>query len=158
MKERLSMVIGEIRCVSQDLYPTIVEDLGLEQALNIFIEETGVDYNVDIHYRYDYPKGVLPKGISLVLYRTVKELVTNAIKHSHCRNIFITISDATDGMECVVMDDGCGFQIPEKLELLKSPHMGLYTVKKQIGDLNGNIRIISDKSGSKFQIFIPLKA
>lgn len=157
IKERLSMVIGDIRCISQDLYPTIVEDLGLEQALHIFIDEICVDYNLDINYKYDYPKGILPKGISLVLYRTVKELVTNAIKHSHCRNIFIRIVNVTGGMECSVTDDGCGFQLPEKMELLKSPHMGLYTVKKQIADLNGNIRIFSDKSGSKFQIFIPLK-
>ena len=67
------------------------------------------------------------------------------------------IKDVLGGMECVVVDDGCGFHMPENMELLKSPHMGLYTVKKQIADLNGNMRIVSDKSGSKFEIFIPLK-
>lgn len=157
VKEQLSTVIGEIRGISQDLYPTIVEDLGLEQALNIFVEEISADYNIDLSYKYKYPKGVLPKGISLVLYRTVKELVTNAIKHAHCRSISIVISDVAGDMECVVSDDGCGFQMQENMELLKSPHMGLYTVKKQLADLNGNMRIISDRSGSKFQIFIPMR-
>lgn len=156
-KERLSIVIGEIRCISQDLYPTVVEDLGLEQALNIYIEEISADYNIDLTYSYDYPQGILPKGISLVVYRIIKELVNNAIKHSQCRSISIVIKDVSGDMECVVADDGCGFRMPENMELLKSPHMGLYTVKKQIADLNGNMRIISDKSGSKFEIFIPLK-
>lgn len=156
-KERLSAVIGDIRHISQDLYPTVVEDLGLEQALNIYIEELRADYNVEFSYEYDYPQGVLPKGISLVVYRIMKELVNNAIKHSQCRSISVTVKAAAGGMECIVADDGCGFQMPENMELLKSPHMGLYTVKKQIADLNGNMRILSDSAGSRFEIFIPLK-
>lgn len=156
-KERLATVIGEIRNISQDLYPTIVEDLGLEQALNIFVEEVNADYNIDLDYRYDYPQGILPKGISLVMYRSIKELVTNAIKHSHCKNITIAIRDIAGDMECAVTDDGCGFQMPENIELLKSPHMGLYTVRRQIAELNGNMRIQSDASGSKFEILFPLK-
>lgn len=156
-KVRLSGVISEIRNISQDLYPTIVEDLGLEQALNVLMEEIGADYNIELSYNYDYPKGVLPKGISLVVYRTVKELVNNAIKHSGCDSISVLIQAVQGGMECVINDNGRGFLVPENMELLKSPHMGLYTVRKQISDLNGNMRIISDKTGSKFQIFIPLK-
>lgn len=157
VKERLSSVIGEIRGVSQDLYPTIVEDLGLEQALRIFIDDIGVDYNIDLHYQYDFPKGILPKGLSLILYRTVKELVTNAVKHSACRKIEVLVSDSSGDIECVVSDDGHGFHMPENMELLKSPHMGLYTVKKQIAGINGNMRIQSDKSGSRFQILVPLR-
>lgn len=155
-KERLSAVIGEIRGVSQDLYPTIVEDLGLEQALCIFMDDVGADYNIDLNFQYDFPEGVLPKGLSLILYRAVKELVTNAVKHSSCLHIAVRISDAAGDIECLVSDDGHGFHMPENMELLKSPHMGLYTVKKQIAGINGNMRIISDQSGSKFQILIPL--
>lgn len=158
VRERLSATIGEIRCISQDLYPTIVEDLGLEQALHIFINEISTDYNIDLKYQYNYPKGILPKSLSLVLYRTVKELVTNAIKHASCRSISVLISDAAGDIECIVSDDGCGFHMPESGALLKSPHMGLYTVKKQIASINGNMRIISDKSGSKFQVLIPLRS
>lgn len=157
VKERLSTVIGQIRHVSQDLYPTIVEDLGLEQALAIFTSEVCIDYNIELEYKYEYPKGLLPKGVSLVMYRVVKELVTNAVKHSHCRSISILICAASGGMECIVVDDGCGFQIPEKVDLLKSPHMGLYSIKKQINDLKGNLRMLSDKTGSRFYIFVPLK-
>jgi len=155
--ERLATIIGEIRTISHDLYPTIVEDLGLEQALNLFVEDVRADYNIDLFYRYDYPRGILPKRISLVVYRSVKELVTNAIKHSHCKSITIAISDCAGDMECIVADDGCGFQIPENMELLKSPHMGLYTVRKQIAELKGNLRIQSDASGSKFEFVLPMK-
>ena len=156
MNEQLSKIIGEIRNVSQELYPTIAEDLGLEQALRIYMDDIKSDYNVEVEYIYDYPKGVLPKGRSLVVYRIVKELIINAIKHSRCTKIKVEISKVAEGIDCMVSDNGIGFLMPESEKLLKSPHMGLYTIKKQISDMNGKLRIISDKTGSEFQIYIPL--
>jgi two-component system sensor histidine kinase ComP len=156
-EERLSSIIGEIRHISQELYPTIVEDLGLEQSLSLLIDDIGNDYNVGLEYKYHYPQGILPKGISLVIYRTVKELVTNAIKHSKCNQISIIINQIPEGIECIVSDNGIGFQISENEESLKSPHMGLNTVRRQIANSNGNMRIISDKTGSEFHIHIPLR-
>ena len=92
----------------------------------------------------------------MVVYRIVKELIINAIKHSRCTKIKVEISKVTEGIDCMVSDNGIGFLMPESEKLLKSPHMGLYTIKKQISDMNGKLRIISDKTGSEFQIYIPL--
>lgn len=157
LNERLTTVIGTVRNVSQDIYPTIVEDLGVEQALKIFIDDIRIDYNIELVYQYEYPKGVLPKAVSLVIYRTVKELVTNAIKHSNCTQIIIIVASQSGGIECKVFDNGIGFQVRENEKLRKNQHMGLYTIRKQISNLNGNMRIISEKTGSEFQIHIPLR-
>lgn len=156
-KEKLSEVIGEIRGISQELYPTIVEDLGVDEALKILLDEVRGDYNVDIEYQYTYPAGVLPEKISLTLYRTVKELVNNALKHACCTYMKIAISEKNEGISCVVSDNGKGFRIPEDDELIKAPHMGIYTIKKQIAGLGGSIRILSDTKGSEFQIYIPMR-
>ncbi len=156
-KEQLSKVIGEIRGVSHDLYPIVVGDLGVDEALKNFIYDIKNDYNIEIEYQYDYSSGVLPNAIALVLYRTVKELVTNGIKHSGCTKITVVISGQADKVSCMVSDNGKGFRIPENEKLLKSPHMGIYTIKKQISDLKGNVRIISNKEGSEIQIYIPLR-
>lgn len=156
-KERLSAMIGEIRRISQELYPIIVEDLGVDAALEIFLADIKSDYNVEIEYHYTCPGGVLPAKISMVLYRTVKELVMNAMKHSCCRHMEITVGKEEHEIVCIVTDDGKGFQIPENEDLLKSPHMGIYVMKKQIAESGGRIRIISDSTGSEFEIHIPLR-
>lgn len=156
-QEQFSAIIDGVRNISQELYPTIVEDLGLEQALGIFIEDIRADYNIDFIYKYEYPQGFLPQGIALVIYRSVKELVINAVKHAGCRCISVLITSSVEDIRCVVTDDGTGFQLPENIDLLKSPHMGLYTVRKQVVSLNGNMRILSDELGSKFQILIPVR-
>lgn len=121
-KEKLSEIIGEIRGISQELYPTIVEDLGVDEALKILLDEVRGDYNVDIEYQYTYPAGVLPEKISLTLYRTVKELVNNAMKHACCTYMKIVISEKNEGISCVVSDNGKGFRNPEDDELIKAPH------------------------------------
>lgn len=157
ISDDVSLLIAEIRNLSQELYPTIAEDLGVEETLRIFLEEINCDHNVAAEYQYTYPQGVLPKGISLVIYRTVKELVRNAVKHSGCVKIMVSISEAPGGIRCTVADDGRGFLISEHDKLLKGPHMGLYTIRKQIADLDGEMRIISDAAGSQFSIYIPLR-
>lgn len=157
ISEELSAIIADIRNVSQAIYPIIAEDLGAEEAIRAFMDEINSDYNVETEYQYQYPQGILPNGISLVLYRTIKELVTNAIKHAGCTKILVSISEIPGGIQCIVSDDGNGFQMPEDDRLLKSPHMGLYTIRKQIADLNGNMRILSDVTGSEFKIYLPLR-
>ncbi len=156
-KEELTSVIGDIRNVSQNLYPTIAEDLGFEEALRVLIDEMNIDYNVEIEYQYHYPSGILPNGMALALYRMTKELITNAIKHSGSDYISVSISKANKGIQCIVADKGKGFQMPEDAQLLKSPHMGLYSVKKQVSEWSGSLQITSDNTGSRFQIYIPME-
>lgn len=153
----ISGIIKEIRNISQNLYPTIAEDLGLEEALRILIEELNIDYNIEIEYRYLYPKGILPKEISLALYRIIKELIMNAIKHSQGNHIYVKIHGEKKGIACLVSDNGVGFQNSGREKLLNSPHMGMYTIRKQIAELKGSMQSVSDLSGSKFQIFLPLE-
>lgn len=157
INEKLASVIGEIRDISHELYPMVVEDLGVEEALQIFVNDINNDYNVEVKYSYEYPKGILPRDLSLVIYRTVRELVINAIKHSSCIKIEIKILEYSEGIQCIVTDDGKGFPKLESDKLLKNQHMGLYTIRKQIVNLNGNMRLITDKTGSKFMIYIPLR-
>mgnify|MGYP004536787641 FL=1 len=156
-KEELTSVIGDIRNVSQNLYPTIAEDLGFEEALRVLIDEMNIDYNVEIEYQYHYPSGILPNGMALALYRMTKELITNAIKHSGSDYISVSISKANKGIQCIVADKGKGFQMPEDAQLLKSPHMGLYSVKKQVSEWSGSLQITSDNTGSRFRIYIPME-
>lgn len=155
--DKLASLISDIRNLSHDLYPIIVDDLGLEHSLAVFVDELTIDHNIEIKYEYLYPSGVIPNYIAVIVYRTVKELITNAIKHAKCDKINIQINGNRHVLNIIVEDNGTGFIVKEDGKLLKSPHMGLYTVKKQIKDLNGQLRFQSDFSiGTRYDISIPL--
>ena len=157
MKQPLSDLIAQIRSVSHNLYPTMVEDLGLEQSLYIFTDELQKNYPaVNIAFHYKFTEGILPKAYALAIYRISKELVTNAAKHSGSMQIDLLLEEDVNGYYIQVKDNGTGFRTQGDDSLLKSPHMGLYTVKRQVAGLSGRMDVQSAPDiGTKFYIYIP---
>lgn len=157
MKIPLSDLISQIRNVSHNLYPTMIEDLGLEQSLFIFVEDIQRDYpEIKINYRYKFTEGILQKTYALVIYRISKELVTNAAKHSGGCQVELLLYEDENGYYIRVQDDGNGFHVQGNDKLLKSPHMGLFTIRKQIAGLQGQIDVQSaPNKGTKYDIYIP---
>ena len=157
MKQPLSDLIAQIRNVSHNLYPTMVEDLGLEQSLYIFADEIRKAYPaVTISFQYQYKEGILPKAYALAFYRISKELVTNAAKHSGGSEISLLLDEDADGYYIQIADNGKGFHSLGDNALLKSSHMGLYTVKRQIAGLSGRMDIQSAaNAGTKYNIYVP---
>lgn len=159
MGKQLSKLISQIRTVSHNLYPTIVEDIGLDNSIQAFVDELRADNgNIEIGYEYKLGAGILPKPVTLAFYRIVRELVTNAIKHSACKTIMISLTEDENGFFVRVKDNGHGFSFPDNKTLLEASHMGLYTVKQQIAKLRGQMSFQSDeKNGTDFYIYFPGK-
>lgn len=153
----LANLISEVRGISHDLYPTMVEDLGLEQSLRIFLNELQASYpEIEIAFHYDFQNGILPKQFSLGVYRIVKELATNAAKHSDAQKVICDLSEDEHGYYLRIKDNGKGFSLPESGELLNTPHMGLYTTKKRVHGLQGQISFQSSpQTGADYHIFFP---
>ncbi len=157
MKIALLDLISQIRNVSHNLYPTMVEDLGLEQSLSIFVQDIQKKYpEIKINYQYRFTEGILLKTYALVVYRISKELVTNAAKHSGGCQVDLMLDEDVNGYYIRVQDDGNGLHTPGNNKLLQSPHMGLYTIRKQIEGLQGrmNMQSVLNK-GIKYDIYIP---
>ncbi len=159
MKMALSNLISQIRHVSHNLYPTMVEDLGLEQSLYIFTDELKKSYSmIKINYQYMLTDGILPKSFALAFYRISKELVTNAAKHSGGSQIFLLLEEDNEGYYIHIQDNGNGFELPKNGELLQAPHMGIYTVKKQVLGLQGQMSFESNPhTGTSYHIYFPKK-
>jgi signal transduction histidine kinase len=156
----LASLISEVRGISHNLYPTMVEDLGLEQSLHIFLNELQTSYpETKIAFQYDFQSGILPKQFSLGVYRIVKELATNAAKHSGAQDINCDLSEDKHGYYLRLKDNGKGFSLPDSGELLNTPHMGLYTTQKRVHELHGQISFQSlPQMGTDYHIFFPKEA
>ena len=156
----LATLIAEVRGISHSLYPTMVEDLGLEQSLRIFLNELQTNYpEIQIVFEYEFQDGILPKQFSLSIYRIVKELVTNAAKHSDAQKVICDLHEDEHGYYLRIKDNGKGFSLPDSGELLNTPHMGLYTTKKRVHELHGQINFQSlPQMGTDYHIFFPKEA
>ncbi len=156
-ESELVKMISKIRNFSHELYPIIVMDIGLKHGLELFLHKLRQEHNITINYQYNLPIGVIPDALSLMLYRIIKELAVNAVKHSKCSeiNIYIKLSE-NNRIVISVQDNGIGFVMPSSETLVENAHMGLYSIKRQVKQMKGEFYCIQEK-GTKFVVIIDKK-
>ncbi|WP_420386740.1 PAS domain-containing sensor histidine kinase [Roseivirga sp.] len=152
LKNNLNETMEEIRTISHNLTPRILEDFGLGKALENIIESLGqpdgVIFNLSLHGNLVN----LDKGFALAVYRIVQELVNNALKHADPTEINIHVVRSKEELNLLVEDNGKGF-----LHSQQSMGLGLSNVKSRVDILKGTLHIDSnDKSGTSVSICIPL--
>jgi len=92
--------------------------------------------------------------IKSFLFRITQEFLQNSIKHSMCKNIFVSLHQSHDTIKLILKDNGKGFTI----EKIKSKGIGLKNIKKRTKLIGGSFLLKSEKNiGTKLTIEIPLK-
>jgi PAS domain S-box-containing protein len=134
----LQAAIREVRNISHDLMPEVLESLGMKAAFAQLCsglkDRSGIKVEfdaVDLDPTYD-------PLIEVNLYRIAQELLTNAQKHSKCKNLFVSLIDHGDSLNLTVEDDGSGFD-PE----LDANGIGLKNVRSRLKVISGQIDIES---------------
>lgn len=156
-EEKFTVLISKIRNLSNNLFPLIVENVGLDRSLQIYINDLRKSVNIEFNYEYYCTPGSLELRYETALYRIVKELINNAVKHSQATKISIIISNDLNVVRATIVDNGVGFEVPELSELIVQNSMGLYSVYKQSKELEGQFKLYSSKNtGTECTIQLPL--
>ncbi|WP_075351459.1 sensor histidine kinase [Algoriphagus marinus] len=152
IKARLDTAYEEIKAISKNLTPKILEDFGLEKALEYLGETIDQSTNVELHLSLHGDLKNLESKISLTIYRIVQELISNALRHAHPKNINIYVTRGKDNILLIVEDDGKGFD-PKK----PTTGLGISNLKSRIELFKGKLNIDSTaKGGTSISINIPL--
>ncbi|KAF6509422.1 hypothetical protein TGS27_2337 [Geobacillus stearothermophilus] len=158
IKESLRNSIFEIREMCHELYPVIVEDLGLEKSLYSLKRKCQTNHNVTIEIDYNTNLRVIPASLSIQVFRMIKELVYNAIKHSSSKKVFVSVVETNNFLNIKVKDHGIGFKVPNRLsELSQNNHLGLITIQKRVNQFKGTLDIQSEPgAGTCVSITLPI--
>jgi signal transduction histidine kinase len=147
--------ISEVRSISNNLMPAVLNEFGLVDALkNLFRE---VNLNTGIHIEFDYEEFELEieDKINTYLYRICQEALNNIIKHSEAKSAEINIKSNDNNVYLRIRDDGKGFNYDEERKLCGN---GISNMKERVHLLNGNIEINSQNGkGTIIHLNIPLK-
>ena len=127
--------IGELRRIARNLMPESLMRYGLKAAISDFCQ--GIDH-VKFHYYGNDQRH--PEKMEIALFRTVQELVNNAIKHSAASQINVQLIDEGCRISMVVQDNGIGFE-PGKVKLTATT--GLNSVRSRIESLGGKFDLLS---------------
>jgi len=155
--EALSLVdkaVQSIRRISTELRPSVIDDLGLNAALEWQVEEIGRRMDVEIEYKNSFNDSNINPDISIGIFRIMQESLTNIVKHAAAYKINIDISQAGNAIRLIVEDDGIGFDTNAKQDQLT---FGLIGIKERTSMLQGECAIYSEpNTGTRIEVSIPL--
>ncbi len=156
VRKLLKEVEEQLRRLSHELRPMILDDLGVVPALEFLargnFERTGIPITIK-----GSTNGRLPPQVETVLYRTVQEALTNMAKHARARAGAIRIQRNAKIVNCAVRDDGVGFDVPGVLAKRGDRGLGLISMQERLASLGGTLQINSTPNeGTEVVITIPL--
>lgn len=156
VKQNIKVVIEEIRNTIFDLRPMSFDDLGIEEAIQRYIQCANKDHSFRIHTDI----GNIDTTYCLIkenIYRIIQECVSNAIKHSSGDEIYLNCYSENKICHIDISDNGKGIA-DKKNEEDGQKHFGLFVVRERVMILGGEIQIASEiDKGTKISITIPLK-
>lgn len=159
IRQYIDQVLENVRRLSRDLSPSILEDIGLSAALKWMLN-TFMRNNKNINVMHDIMDidNLFSQSEQINIYRIIQESITNIEKHAKANNISVVIKRFHDSVTFIVEDDGQGYDINELFgnELFEKG-LGLRSLKERVWMLRGDLDISSNVGkGTKITINIPL--
>jgi signal transduction histidine kinase len=100
--------LEKIRVQSRLLHPVILDDFGLEKALEWFVEQFGRQHGIDARFESRGPIGVVPSEVTIHIYRIVQEALTNVSRHSGAKDARVRLAQRDGRLELEIEDHGRG--------------------------------------------------
>jgi len=142
IRSRVMDVMGEIRRVSRQLRPAILDKFGLVPSLEMLVDEIADSGRVQCCFSFTGHQRRLPAEAELQLFRIAQEALNNAVKHSNGSHIDLAIDFRKTKMKLRIADDGDGFELPTVLsDLPQTGKLGLTGLAERTRLLNGQFDI-----------------
>ncbi|CAB5163393.1 diguanylate cyclase/phosphodiesterase (GGDEF & EAL domains) with PAS/PAC sensor(s) [Olavius algarvensis associated proteobacterium Delta 3] len=155
----LRQTIRETRDLIFDLSPPQLNEIGLSAAISEWLEEhLEKRYDIRTEFVANGSEIQLDEKLRSILFRNIRELVTNAIKHSQAERVNINMNQTEDHVTISITDDGTGFNAELKAPSLNAEGgFGLFSVRERMADMGGSLEIVSEPGqGTEAILYLPL--
>ena len=133
-QQKLVQAGTDLRQLSHDLHPPLLQDAGLPGAVQAYCEQFSTASSIPVSCDADESVGDLSRGAALALFRIVQEALGNAAKHAAARRIVVRLSRSDSTVSLTVSDDGAGF---DASRLTGGGGLGLIMMRERATQLNG---------------------
>src|SRR5579859_245946 len=153
----LDQVEKQLRRLSHELHPTILDDLGLVPALEFLTDSVSTRGGMSIRIHSSLRDRYAQK-IETAVYRAVQEALTNIAKHACAKKAEIHLAKVAKHLHCRVHDDGMGFDAPAVLSGTGRGGLGLIGIRERLNAVGGTLQIDSVVGrGTDLLIKIPVE-
>ncbi len=138
--------LEQVRLLSRQLRPSVLDDLGLSAALDRYAAEFSQLYpNLTVDVHCDLTQR-LPPTIEIILYRVIQEAMTNAARHSKGSTVSVLVTQRGDHIQAIIEDNGEGFDYAATLRSGRS--VGIHGMAERIELVGGTLNIESGEDGT----------
>ncbi|MCE0504655.1 MULTISPECIES: cache domain-containing protein [unclassified Roseivivax] len=157
--EHLAGAIQEVRRISRDLRPGVLDDLGLGPAIKALCEDFRSRTGLDVMFDTVVFRNRLDQDAKIALYRIAQEALTNVERHSGATRVEIDLRGHTRGATLRISDNGRGLAAAGNAETGEAPGargIGLRNMQERMDHLGGTLRVMSAKTGTVIEAQVPL--
>jgi signal transduction histidine kinase len=156
MRDIATQALSEVRTLSHNVHPRVLDDLGLVAALEYLARRTREQTNLPVWVASD-EQAPIPPAAASVLYRVAQGAVNNAVRHAGAREIRFTVGADQERAVLEVADDGAGFDVAAAEAGRRG--MGLFIMRERLGLVDGSLTIASAPgAGTRVRATVPIVA
>lgn len=154
LHEQAKQLTTDVQSLSHQLHSTLLEHLGLEEAVREHVEEFAARTGLTTQVVVRSLPPTIPIEHATCLYRVLQESLQNVHKHAHATHVLVRLVKTPQGVGLCVHDDGRGF---EQQETAPSKGLGLSSMAERVGILKGTFRIRTKPGdGTEIHASVPL--
>lgn len=157
--ELINEAIQEIKQLSYDLRPSVLDDFGFPAALKLLAEQFQRRSGIKVELNLNNEEERFDPIIETELYRITQECLTNILKHADAKTASIQFMKRDNIVALTIIDDGRGFDI-KKISTMDGDrlHFGLKNIRERVEFLGGKLYIESNIGiGTEISVEIKLK-
>lgn len=154
--EQLGSGIELTRTLVWELSPPTLYALGLVSAVEWLGEKYAKEHSISFAVEDEMDCSIWGSDFKIMVFRIVRELMANVVKHSGASACTIAFYNRSDGVVITVHDNGKGFPDRETKAGFRKG-FGLLTIQESVRHLGGDVAFTSDCIGGNVLIFIPFK-
>jgi PAS domain S-box-containing protein len=142
-----------------DLSSPLLNEIGLGAAISDWAEKEIVQrQGIDLEFVDHAQQVPLTNDVRAILFRNVRELLTNVVKHAQASKVSVCVERDGDRLRVIVQDDGVGFLADEtSTEVTDTGGFGHFSVQERMADFGGSFEIVSEPGeGCKATLTVPV--
>jgi signal transduction histidine kinase len=144
--------VQTVRRIATDLRPALLDDFGLEAAIEWQVQEYERRTGIACEARLAI-EAVLDPATATALFRVLQEALTNVARHAQATRVEVSLSEKAGALVLVVRDNGQGF---EPADAARSPSLGLVGMRERVFAIGGSLALESTPGqGSTVRVTLP---
>ena len=140
MKEQMVKLSSDVHDISRQLHPSIIDDLGLKQALQSECVNFTRREGIAITYECEDIAAKIPRDVSICLFRIAQEGLRNIARHAKVKQAHVRLAGGNGSVTLTIEDSGVGF---DTVEGRSQAGLGLVSMEERVRLIRGALHVKS---------------